>query len=147
MRIYIGSDHGGYKLKNALELHLKESGKFTIIDLGVFEDIPTDYPDIAREVSEKVVENNSSKGILICGSGIGVSMAANKIKGIRAALCTNEYMAEMSRKHNDANVLCMGERVISQEEAFAITDKFFSTDFEVDEERHVRRVAKIEPKE
>lgn len=143
MRIYIGSDHGGYHHKQVLEEYLKTAGKYEILDLGVFSEASSDYPDIAREVSEKVVENPGSKGILICGTGIGVCMAANKIKGIRAALCTNELMAEMARKHNDANVLCMGERVIGVELAKSIADRFLATDFLANEEKYVRRVQKM----
>lgn len=143
MRIYLGSDHGGYVLKNLLQEHLKSNEAYEVVDLGVFNDDSVDYPDIAREVCEKVIENNGAKGVLICGTGLGMQMTASKIKNIRAALCTNEYMARMSREHNNANVLCMGERVVGSELAKAILDKFLETEF-LEEERHVRRVEKIE---
>ena len=111
--------------------------------LGVFNNGTADYPDIVREVCEKVLENDGAKGLIVCGTGIGVHMTAAKIKGIRPALCTNEYMARMSREHNNANVLCLGERVIGCELAKSILDAFLATDFS-DEERHARRVEKIE---
>lgn len=131
-------------MKELIQQHLKQLGTHEVIDLGVFNEDPSDYPDIAREVGEKVLENGESRGVLICGTGIGVCMAANKMKGIRAALCTNEYMAEMSRKHNDANVLCMGGRVVGQALAISMVDKFLGTDFLDQEEKYVRRVAKME---
>lgn len=144
MRLYLGSDHGGYQLKGEIEKYLKDSNKYDVVDLGIFENIPTDYPDIAREVAEKVVENHGGLGILICGTGIGVSIAANRIKGIRAALCFNEYMAEMARKHNNANILCLGARVVGSELAKSIVDKFLSSEFLAQEEKYVRRVDKMD---
>ena len=109
MTIYMGSDHAGLELKQNLRAHLESKG-FKVIDLGVFEVEPVDYPEIAREVSEKVQENPTSKGILVCGTGIGMCMTANKMPGIRAANCESVATAEMSRKHNDANILCLGGR-------------------------------------
>lgn len=143
MTIYLGSDHAGLELKEKLQEYLKEKYD-KVIDLGVFAvEPPADYPDIAHEVAEKVRENNGSKGILVCGTGIGMCMAANKVPGIRAAVCESAKTAEMSRKHNDANILCLGGRVLEFESAKQMADAFLSTEFEA-EERHVRRVQKIE---
>lgn len=141
--VYIGSDHAGFDVKNVLRFFLEEN-RFNITDLGCFSTDSVDYPDIAREVSEKVLETKGSFGILICGTGIGMSMAANKLKGIRAAVATTEQMAEMARRHNDANVLAMGARTTGIEDMKKIAMKFLQTDFEKGEERHVRRVEKIE---
>ncbi len=140
--VFIGSDHAGFKAKAAVYKHLVDTG-YDATDLGTFSEEPYDYPDIAREVSEKVQEHDGSFGILICGTGVGMSMVANKLKGIRAALVTDENVAELSRKHNDANVLTMGARVVDVGMMLKIVDKFLSTDFEKKEERHVRRVGKI----
>lgn len=141
MQIYIGSDHAGYDMKNALKKHLIE-GAHDVTDLGCFSTDAVDYPDIAREVCEKVSENSGAKGVLICGTGIGMEMTANKVPGIRATVATDENMAEMSRKHNDANVITLGGRTTELEMAKKIVDKFMTTEFE-NEERHVRRVKKI----
>jgi|WetSurMetagenome_2_1015567.scaffolds.fasta_scaffold259671_2 ribose 5-phosphate isomerase B len=140
--VYIGCDHAGFEMKEGLKKHLVEQGvKF--LDLGTFSQDSIDYPDIAREVSEKVVEEKNALGILICGTGIGMMMSANKLKGVRAAVCTHELMAKMARSHNDANILCLGSRIIGLELAKHITDVFLETEFE-DEERHNRRIAKME---
>ncbi len=145
MTVYFGSDHAGLELKQSLRTHLEEKG-FKVIDIGVFKvEPPADYPEIAHEVGEKVRENPGSKGILVCGTGIGMCMAANKITGIRGANCESVATVEMSRKHNDANILCLGGRVLKSELARQMVDIFMSTAFEGGE-RHVRRVAKIEPK-
>ena len=141
--IYIGSDHAGFEFKSLVKKYIEEKGA-KIIDLGTFSTDPVDYPDIAREVSEKIVERKGSFGVLICGTGVGVCMAANKRGGVRAANCVNEYQARMSRMHNHANVLCLGARVLGIELAYSIIDAFFSTD-ESKEERHMKRVKKIEP--
>ncbi|MBI2453727.1 ribose 5-phosphate isomerase B [Candidatus Peregrinibacteria bacterium] len=141
--IYLGSDHAGLALKDAIEKRLKEQKRETI-DLGVFHaEPPADYPDIAHEVAEKVRENHEALGILICGTGMGMCMAANKTPGIRAAVCETEAMAEMSRRHNDANILCIGGRMLAEDQAMKIVDTFLKTAFET-EERHVRRVKKID---
>lgn len=142
--IYIGSDHAGFDAKNELKPFLEENN-FDVTDLGCFTPDACDYPDIAREVGEKVLEVEGAVGILICGTGIGMSMAANKLHGIRAAVATSEEMGEAARKHNDANVLAMGSRTTSGEDMKKIALKFLRTDFEKDQERHVRRVEKIEP--
>lgn len=142
MNLYIGSDHAGYSMKNSLKEYLSDAGH-DVVDLGAFSEESVDYPDIAREVCEKVLENPGAFGVLICGTGIGMQMTANKLKGIRATVATNEGMAEMSRKHNDANVITLGGRTTDLELAKKIVDKFLATSFEA-EERHVRRVKKIE---
>lgn len=147
MQIYLGSDHAGFNLKKLLKDYLAEKYKgdedSTVLDLGVFTNDATDYPDIAREVCEKVIENKGSMGILICGSGVGMSISANRYPGIRAVLANNEITARMSREHNDANVLCMGERFTGTELAKSIVDAFLSGTFDK-EERHARRIGKIE---
>lgn len=142
MIIYIGSDHGGYEMKNTLREYLRKSGA-DVVDLGCFSEDAIDYPDIAREVAEKVVENEGARGILVCGTGIGMQISANKISGIRATVATDENMAEMSRRHNDANVITLGGRTTDIDLAKKIVDKFLSTKFEAGEERHVRRVKKM----
>ncbi|WP_028576105.1 ribose 5-phosphate isomerase B [Desulfomicrobium escambiense] len=137
--IVFGSDHAGFGLKNILMEHLKD--RCQAVDVGTHSLDSCDYPLIAGSLAREVL-NRQALGILICGSGIGVSMAANRFSGIRAALCANEYMARMSRMHNDANVLCMGERIIGVDLAKAITDAFLATDFEGG--RHQRRVDLID---
>jgi len=129
-------------MKNSLKEYLIGAGN-DVVDLGAFSEDSVDYPDIAREVSEKVLENPGAFGVLICGTGIGMQMTANKLRGIRATVATNENMAEMSRKHNDANVITLGGRTTDLELAKKIVDKFLGTEFEA-EERHVRRVGKID---
>ena len=127
MKIAIGSDHGGINLKPALIDHLKKNG-FDYVDFGCYDDRSVDYPDFALEVAEAVASKKCDLGILICGTGIGMSMAANKHKSIRAAVCTDLKSAEFTRLHNDANVLCMGERIIPYELAQEITEKYLTTE-------------------
>lgn len=141
--IYIGSDHAGLPLKQVIKAHLA-SKKEQVVDLGAFAvEPPTDYPEIAHEVAEKVKEEAGNKGILVCGTGIGMCMAANKTPGIRGANCESVGTVEMSRKHNDSNILCLGGRVLEQELALKMVDTFLETHFE-NEERHIRRVQKID---
>ncbi|MFA6305898.1 MAG: ribose 5-phosphate isomerase B [Candidatus Gracilibacteria bacterium] len=142
--VFIGSDHAGYEAKTGLKPFIESLG-FAVTDLGAFDANPIDYPDVAREVSEKVIEHAKAgaMGVLICGTGIGMSMAANKLPGIRAVLATDENLAEMGRKHNDANVLAMGARTTSLDVMKKIVEKFLKTEFEA-EERHLRRVEKME---
>lgn len=140
--VFIGSDHAGVKIKALLHKHLVAGG-YDASDLGTFTEEPCDYPDIAREVGEKVKEHEGSFGILLCGTGIGMAMAANRMRGIRAAIVTDENMAETSRQHNNANVLCMGARTSAPEMITKMTDKFLKTTFD-DAERHVRRVQKMD---
>ena len=141
MKIAIGSDHGGYRLKENIKEYL-ESLKVSYKDLGCINEDAVDYPDIAFEVSNEVKNGNYERGILICGTGIGMSMVANKIKGIRAALCSDVFSAKMSRKHNDANVLTLGARVIGIGLAREIVKVWISSDFS-NEKRHIERIQKI----
>ncbi len=147
MQVYLGSDHAGINLKREIKDYLEQKfqGKddSSVLDLGVFTNDSTDYPDIAREVCEKVLENKGAMGILICGSGVGMSITANRKNGIRAVLANNEITARMGRAHNNANVLCLGERLTGRDLAEAIVDVFIDTKFDA-EERHLRRIEKIE---
>lgn len=140
MKIAIGCDHAGVDLKHALlDSVLKEH---EVIDMGTDSKESVDYPDIAKPVAHAVASGEVERGILICGTGIGMAMAAGKVKGIRAARCSEPYSAEMSRRHNDANVLCFGARVVGSGLAAAIVEKWLATSF--DGGRHARRVGKIE---
>lgn len=129
MKIGIGNDHAGTVLKLVLAEHLKAKG-MEVVDFGVGLDEKADYPDQAVLVSKAVLESKVDKGILICGTGIGISIAANKIPGIRAALCSESYSARMAVEHNNANILVLGGRVIGEELAKNIVDTFFSAEFE-----------------
>ena len=139
MKIAIGSDHAGVEQKSEIIAFLKDSGIETI-DCGCFSADSVDYPDIAEAVAAQVLEK-SIPGIIICGTGIGISIAANKIPGIRAALCSDPFSAEMARRHNDANVLALGARVLEMPVIKEIVRAFFSAEFEGG--RHQRRVDKI----
>ena len=140
MKIAIGSDHAGFELKRALlDSFLKG---YDVVDMGTYSTQSVDYPDIAKPLAQSVAKGEVDYGILICGTGLGMSMAAGKVKGIRAARCSEPYSAEMSRRHNDANVLCFGARVIGIGMAEKIIEKWLSTPF--DGGRHARRVEKIE---
>ena len=140
--VFVGADHAGFKAKNELRDFLKKEN-YDVTDLGTFSEEPYDYPDIAREVGEKVQEHPGAFGILMCGSGIGVAMAANKLRGIRAVQAINEELAVIGRQHNDANVLTMGGRITDVETMKKIAMKFLKTEFESGEERRVRRVQKM----
>lgn len=137
MKITIGADHGGYLLKNLIVDHLKNNGH-EVQDCGTNTSDSVDYPNFAKEVTSSITSETAELGILVCGSGIGMSMAANKVNGIRAALCFNAYMGRMTRAHNNANVLCLGERVLGSGTALDIVDAFVNTQFEGG--RHQRRV-------
>ncbi len=139
--VIFGSDHAGIDMKNVLMDHLADTGFGNIIDVGTAHKASCDYPVYAKKLCRKVREHQSP-GILVCGSGIGMSMAANRIKGIRAALCMNEYMARMSRMHNNANVLCLGSRILGTDLAKGIVDVFLSASFEGG--RHQARIDLIE---
>lgn len=139
MIIALGCDHGGINLKNAIIDYL-EKNEIEYEDFGCFSERSVDYPIYAYKVAKAVADKKFDYGILCCGTGIGVSMAANKVKGIRAAVVSNEFGAEMTRRHNNANVLCMGGRVIKEEDAVKFADIFLNTPFSSDEERHTRRV-------
>ncbi len=138
--IAIASDHAGYFLKEELINHLKEKG-LSVIDFGPTTDASVDYPDYAQKVSNSIISGQCNLGILICGTGIGMSIAANKVNGIRAALCTNGLHAKLTRQHNNANVLALGARITGRDLAFNIVDEFVSTEFLGG--RHERRVTKI----
>lgn len=138
--IYIGADRAGLELKESLKAHLEEQG-YTVHDLGTNTTEPSHYPVFAAAVSRAVLENEGALGILVCGTGIGMSMAANKHRGIRAALCGDTFSARMTRLHNDANVLCLGARVIDAGLACDIADLFLTTEFEGG--RHATRVGMI----
>ncbi|MFO1526692.1 MAG: ribose 5-phosphate isomerase B [Turneriella sp.] len=138
MKIAIAADHGGYELKEALKRRL---AALNITDLGTNSNESVDYPDYGAALARRVAAGEFDRGILICGSGIGISIAANKVKGIRAALCHNAYTAEMARRHNDANVIAMGGRVVDEPTAVQMTEIFLATEFEGG--RHQRRVDKL----
>lgn len=138
--IAIGSDHGGYSLKEAIGLHLKSEG-VEYKDFGTYSEESVDYPRFAVAVAKSVSSGESKTGILCCGTGIGVSIAANKIRGIRAALCFDENYAELARKHNNANILCLGGRVMDSQKAVKLVDIFLKTPF--DGERHEKRISQI----
>ena len=138
--IAIASDHGGFKLKEAIVNYFRENNiEFT--DYGTNSEESVNYAPFAYKVGMDIVNKKAEKGILCCGTGIGISIAANKIKGIRAAVCANEFCAEMTRRHNDANILCMGGRVITPEQAVEFTKIFLNTPFEGG--RHADRIAQI----
>ena len=137
IKIAIASDHAGFELKSKLRDYLKEKG-YSVTDLGTDSDKSVDYPEYANKLCSFLLKGECEKGVLICGTGIGMSIAANRHKGIRAALCTIPEYAKLSREHNNANVLCLGARFIPFEQATLILDTFLSTDFEGD--RHQRRV-------
>lgn len=136
----IGSDHGGYELKEHIKKYLEEKG-VEYKDFGCYDESSVDYPDIAEAVCKSINDGESENGILVCGTGIGISIAANKIDGIRAAHCHDVYSAEMTKRHNNANVICMGGRVIGRELAFKIIDAWLGAEFEGG--RHQTRIDKI----
>ena len=136
-KVFIASDHAGFCLKQILVRHLQEKGH-DVFDLGPEQAVSCDYPDSAFKVTDKLLENEGAFGILICGTGIGKSMAANKVKGIRAALATCEFHARACREHNNANILCLGERVTGAGLAVNLADIFLETEFL--EGRHLRRI-------
>jgi ribose 5-phosphate isomerase B len=138
MKIAIASDHGGYALKEYLKKHLAGRG-LTVLDLGADSEESVDYPAFGRACGEAVACGRADRGIVCCGTGIGISIAANKVKGVRCAVCANAFMAEMSARHNDANVIALGGRVLSEETAAALTDLWLDTPFEGGG-RHRRRV-------
>lgn len=140
--IAIGSDHGGYALKKVLMEHLDKRG-LAYQDFGAYSDASCDYPVYAKAVANAVASGACERGILVCGTGIGVSITANKIPGIRAALCGDCFSAEATRLHNDANVLCLGARVVGDGLALKIADTFLDTPFSNDA-RHIRRISQIE---
>lgn len=140
MRIAIGSDHGGFHLKEHIKQCLQTKG-IEVLDFGTFTEESVDYPDIAEKVGQAVASGEPERGILICGTGIGISIAANKIHGIRAALCADVFSALMSREHNDANILCLGERTLGVGHAEMIVDTWLHGVFQGG--RHACRTEKI----
>lgn len=140
MKIAIGCDHGGLSHKNAICEHLKERG-FEVEDFGIYEQVSVDYPVIAEKVCESIVSGKNELGILVCGTGIGMSIAANKVKGIRAAAVSEHFSAKYTRLHNNSNILCLGGRVIGEGTAVELADIFVDTQFEGG--RHQRRVDMI----
>lgn len=140
MKVVVASDHGGFELKEIVKEHL-EKGGYAVTDIGTYNTDSVDYPDYGERAGEMVASKNVDRGIVICGTGIGISLAANKVSGIRCALCTDEYMAIMSRKHNNANMLALGNRVIGSGLALSIVDAWMTTDFEGG--RHGVRVDKL----
>ncbi|MBQ2746661.1 MAG: ribose 5-phosphate isomerase B [Clostridia bacterium] len=140
MKIALGCDHGGLEHKNAIAEHLKERG-FEIKDFGIYEQKSVDYPEIAEKVANSIASGETELGILVCGTGIGMSLAANKVKGIRAAACSEHFSAKYTRLHNNSNILCLGGRVIGVGTAIELVDLFVDTEFEGG--RHQRRVDMI----
>ena len=140
MKIALGADHGGINLKESVKEHLLNKG-YEVHDFGTYTKESCDYPDIAEKVAKEVRDNHFDFGILVCGTGIGIGIAANKVKGIRAALCHDTFSAHATREHNNANILTMGERVIGTSLAMDIVDTFLSTKFEGG--RHQTRIDKI----
>lgn len=140
MTISIGCDHGGYRLKKVICEYLMDKG-YELQDFGCFDENSVDYPPIAAKAAKAVADDSADMGILICSTGIGISICANKVKGIRAALCTDAHCAEMTRRHNNANILCLGGHVVTPEAAKRIVDTFLTTGFEGG--RHQRRVDMI----
>ena len=141
MRIAIGADHAGYILKDHLCARLAEAGH-ELHDFGAHSPDSVDYPDFAAEVARAVADGSAERGILVCGSGIGMAIAANRHRGVRAAACVDLYSAQLSRQHNDANVLTLGSRIVAPPLAEAIVGLFLATPFEGG--RHQRRVAKLD---
>lgn len=140
--IALGSDHGGYDLKMQVMEHLKERG-LEVKDFGCFGKSSCDYPDFGRAAAEAVADGTCDRGIVVCTTGIGISIAANKVKGVRCALCTDPYLAKMTRLHNDANMLALGGGITGKNLALEIVDTFLDTEFSQGE-NHIRRISKIE---
>jgi ribose 5-phosphate isomerase B len=143
MKIIAAADHGGFNLKNLLVERLKKAGH-DVTDIGTQSPESTDYPDYAHKVATAVAEGTAERGLLVCGSGVGMAIAANRHKGVRAVNCSDTFTARFSRMHNDANILTLGERVVGPGLAADIVDLWLATPFSKDESRHAARVAKIE---
>lgn len=144
MKIALASDHGGFELKEALKDHLKERG-IEIIDLGIHSEESVDYPVYGKLCAETVASGQADKGIVCCGTGIGISIAANKVHGIRCAVVATDFMAEYAKRHNNANILAMGGRVVTKEDAIRFTDLWLDSPYDGEtQERHARRVAMLD---
>ena len=141
MKIVMGSDHAGFELKEAVKAKLEKDG-YEVMDVGCYSTESVDYPKYGHAVGKAVVSGEADRGIAICGTGIGISIACNKVPGIRAGLVTSVWQAEMTKAHNDANVLCMGGRVTDAETAFAMVDAWLGTEFMGD--KHLRRINELE---
>lgn len=141
MKISIGSDHGGLTLKNAIVKHLEKQGH-EVVDYGTYNYDSCDYPDFGEKAARAVADGECERGIVVCTTGIGISIVANKIKGVRCALCTNTFLARMTREHNDANVLALGGAIVGEGMAMEIVDIFLNTPFS-GEAKHQRRIDKI----
>lgn len=141
MKFVVGSDHAGFRLKERIKSWLEERGH-EVEDVGTADEASVDYPDFAHAAAERIARGEADRGVLVCGSGLGMSMAANRHTGIRAAVCRDGFEARLARAHNDANVLCLGQRVIGEGAALDALEAFVATPFEGG--RHERRVAKIE---
>jgi RpiB/LacA/LacB family sugar-phosphate isomerase len=141
MKIVIGSDHAGFKLKNTMGDLVRSLGH-SVLDVGAFNENPSDYPDFAEAVGRAVLDGRAERGVLICGSGIGASVAANKLIGIRAGICHDTYSGHQGVEHDNMNVLVMGSRVVGEKLAEDVVKAFLAANF-TNEERHVRRLAKI----
>ena len=141
--IALGSDHAGLELKNAIKLHLDER-KIEYKDYGTYTTDSADYAEYAEKTAKAVTSGECTLGLLFCGTGVGISIAANKVKGIRACCCSDKFSAEMTRLHNDANILCLGGRVVDVAKAIELVDVFLDTKFS-NEERHIRRIAQVTP--
>ncbi len=144
MKIAIGSDHGGFSLKEVIKKYLIEKG-YEVKDFGCFSEESVDYPDYAKRVAQAVAKGEYSVGVLMCGTGIGISIAANKVKGIRAALCHDGLTARLAKQHNNANIICIGGRTTGVETAKDIVDNWLNSEFEGG--RHLRRINKIKDME
>jgi RpiB/LacA/LacB family sugar-phosphate isomerase len=141
MKVVIGSDHAGFQLKNSMGDLVRSLGH-AVLDVGAFNENPSDYPDFAEAVGRAVLDGRADRGVLICGSGIGASVAANKLAGIRAGICHDTYSGHQGVEHDNMNVLVMGSRIIGEKLAEDVVRAFLSANF-TNEERHVRRLAKV----
>lgn len=142
MNVIVGSDHAGFDLKEEIKRSLNEKGEYPVTDMGTFSNEPVDYPIIAHQVAKNISEKRFHWGILVCGSGIGMSIVANRYPRVRAALCSNLFAVKVSRQHNDANILVLGGRVLGTDLALEMVDLFLHTQFEGG--RHQRRLEQIE---
>jgi ribose 5-phosphate isomerase B len=141
LRIALGCDHGGFPLKTRVRKLIEAAGH-TVVDCGTDSDCAVDYPDYARKVGETILSGHADRGILLCGSGVGISVAANKIPGIRAGLCHDTYSAHQGVEHDDMNVMCLGARIVGEELAVELVKAYIGAAF-THEERHVRRLNKV----
>ena len=143
MRVAVGGDHAGFEMKNLIAEHVKSLGH-TVVDAGAYEyDALDDFPDFAEAVAVRVVDGRAERGLIVCGSGVGASVAANKVRGIRAGLCHDTYSARQGVEHDDMNVVCIGARIIGEELAKEVVTAFLSAGFINEEEKYVRRLNKV----